>query len=356
MTDSQPSKETGDRPAAEGQPEIKSPWNYNACWAQGSQVITALAHFYRGEVQRSNTWRNRLDTTFNWAIVTAGAALTFTFSAPENPHFVILLVLLLILVFLGIEARRYRYYELWAYRVRMMEKDFYASMLTPPFAPSQEWADALADSLRDPEHTISRWEALGRRFRRNYVWVFLILGLSWWLKILMHPTNTWSWGEIVQRAAVGPVPGLVVIGVGVAFYFGLALMGALTAALRESTSEVLAPPVSLLDRLRPGRKRSGAGETPAHGAPRRPARQQLVTIITTQGKPIAARLLNELHCGVTGLAGQGMYTGQPRDVLLCVLPPRQVPQLKAIVRQADPNAFVVVNPADEVAGRRFTPL
>ncbi len=353
MTNEQPVTEEGARPAEDRPPEVHSPWNYNACWAQGSQVITALAHFYRGEVQRSNTWRNRLDTTFNWAIVTAGAALTFTFSSPANPHFVILLVLLLILVFLGIEARRYRYYELWAYRVRMMETDFYASMLTPPFAPSQEWADELADSLRHPEHTISRWEALGRRFRRNYIWVFLILGLSWCLKILMHPANTWDWAELVQRAAIGPIPGPLVVGAGVAFYAGLALLGALTATLQESTSEVLAPPGRLLDRLLPGRHRPQPGET---GAPARPARQQMVTIITTQGKPIAARLLSEIHCGVTGLAGQGMYTGQPRDVLLCVLPPRQVPQLKAIVRAADPQAFVVVNPADEVAGRRFTPL
>jgi len=347
-----------DRPAADAPPAEGSPWNYNACWASGSQVITAMAHFYRAEVQRSNTWRNRLDTTFNWAIVTAGAALTFTFSSPESPHFVILLVVFLVMVFLGIEARRYRYYELWAYRVRMMETDFYAGMLTPPFAPSQDWADELADNLLHPEFTISQAEALGRRFRRNYVWVFLILGLSWWLKILMHPTSTWNWAEIISRAAVGPLPGSVVIGIGAAAYVGLALLGALTLNLQESTSEVLAPPGRLLGRLFSRRQPVAPSElrSTQKAGKRRPSRQQMATIITTHGHEIASRLMSELHCGVTGLSGQGMYSGQPRDVLLCVLPANRVLQLRAIAREMDPGAFIVVNPADEVAGRGFAPL
>src|SRR5262245_23146106 len=45
-----------------------------------SEFNTAMIHFYRGEVQRSNTWRNRLDTTTNWAVITAGATLSFVFS------------------------------------------------------------------------------------------------------------------------------------------------------------------------------------------------------------------------------------------------------------------------------------
>ena len=38
-----------------------------------AEFNTAMAHFYRGEIQRSNTWRNRLDTTTNWAVLSAGA-------------------------------------------------------------------------------------------------------------------------------------------------------------------------------------------------------------------------------------------------------------------------------------------
>ncbi len=44
-----------------------------------AEFNTALVHFYRGEVQRSNVWRSRLDATTNWAVITAGATLSFTF-------------------------------------------------------------------------------------------------------------------------------------------------------------------------------------------------------------------------------------------------------------------------------------
>jgi len=76
-----------------------------------AEFNTAMIHFYRGEVQRSNTWRNRLDTTTNWAVITAGATLSFVFSSPNNPHFVIPINSILVAIFLLMEARRYRYYE-----------------------------------------------------------------------------------------------------------------------------------------------------------------------------------------------------------------------------------------------------
>ncbi len=73
-----------------------------------SEFNTAMIHFYRGEVQRSNTWRNRLDTTTNWAVITAGATLSFVFSSPNNPQFVIPINSILVVIFLLMEARRYR--------------------------------------------------------------------------------------------------------------------------------------------------------------------------------------------------------------------------------------------------------
>ena len=45
-----------------------------------AEFNTALVHFYRGEIQRSNVWRGRLDATTNWAVITAGATLSFVFS------------------------------------------------------------------------------------------------------------------------------------------------------------------------------------------------------------------------------------------------------------------------------------
>src|SRR5438445_286731 len=106
-----------------------------------SEFNTAMAHFYRGEVQRSNTWRNRLDTTTNWAVLTAGATLSFAFSSPNNPHFVIPINSILVAIFLLMEARRYRYYEIWSSRVRVLETGYFASLLDPENTPIDEaWA------------------------------------------------------------------------------------------------------------------------------------------------------------------------------------------------------------------------
>src|SRR5512132_26356 len=112
---------------------------------------TAMIHFYRGEVQRSNTWRNRLDTTTNWAVITAGATLSFVFSSPSNPHFVIPINSILVAIFLLMEARRYRYYEIWSSRVRVLETGYFAHLLAPNVAPTDEaWAEHLAADLTTP--------------------------------------------------------------------------------------------------------------------------------------------------------------------------------------------------------------
>ena len=84
----------------------------------------AIAHLYRGEVYRSTIWRTRLDNTTNWAIVTMGIALSTTFSNPEASPLPLLLVGLLIAVFLGMEARRYRYFNVWRARARWLEVKF----------------------------------------------------------------------------------------------------------------------------------------------------------------------------------------------------------------------------------------
>src|SRR5258708_15822707 len=103
-----------------------------------AEFNTAMAHLYRGEVQRSNTWRNRLDTTTNWAVLTAGATLSFAFSSPTNPHFVIPINSILLVIFLLMEARRYRYYEIWSSRVRVLETAYFAHFLPPEPTPADE--------------------------------------------------------------------------------------------------------------------------------------------------------------------------------------------------------------------------
>jgi len=205
-----------------------------------SEFNTAMVHFYRGEVQRSNTWRSRLDNTTYWAVITVAGALSFAFSSPTNPHFLIPIISLLVAIFLLMEARRYRYYEIWASRVRVIETGYLAQMLAPNGVPrDQEWASHLASDLLTPHFTISVWEAIGRRLRRNYIWLFALLALSWNLKVYLHPQAAVNLDEFVSRATVGLVPGSIVIIVGVTFNFTLCIFALSTIRLREATGEVL---------------------------------------------------------------------------------------------------------------------
>ena len=205
-----------------------------------SEFNTAMIHFYRGEVQRSNTWRNRLDTTTNWAVITAGATLSFVFSSPHNPHFVIPINSLLVVIFLLMEARRYRYYEIWSSRVRILETGYFAHLLAPENRPTDEaWAEHLAGDLMTPHFTITELEAVGRRLRRNYLWIFALLALSWNLKVYLSPLPARDFDAFIERAQVGLVPGWIVFVIGVVFNAAIATFAIGTVRLREATGEVL---------------------------------------------------------------------------------------------------------------------
>jgi uncharacterized membrane-anchored protein YitT (DUF2179 family) len=78
-----------------------------------------------------------------------------------------------------------------------------------------------------------------------------------------------------------------------------------------------------------------------------------VIIITKSGEAINEKLLYELGRGVTWLEGHGGYTGQSREVLLCVVTRQQIATLKTIVRNIDPDAFVIIGNATEVHGEGF---
>lgn len=215
---------------------------------QPAEFNTAMVHFYRGEVQRSNTWRNRLDATTNWAVITAGATLSFVFSSPGNPHFAIPINSILVSIFLFMEARRYRYYEVWANRVRILETGYFAPMLSHRvIPPDKEWADHISADLITPHFTISVWEAVGRRLRANYLWIFILLAVSWALKIYMHPspipTETPGdlerfWELFFARAHVGLAPGWMVILVGFIFNLAIFFIAFSTLKLRNASSEV----------------------------------------------------------------------------------------------------------------------
>lgn len=332
-------------------------WTYRGYHLKTSEFVTAMVHFFRAEIQRANVWRQRLDTTTNWAVVATGATLSIAFSQSNVHHSIILLNTLLVLWFLFIEARRYRYYELWSYRVRLMETDFYAAMLVPPFHPSPEWAESLAESLLTPSFPISIWEAFGRRLRRNYFWIFLILYASWVAKIWLFPQAPSDVREFVNRASVGPFSGEIMIGLGLLFYILLGIFAVATITMTRATGEVL--PRFGGEAATAAPFYSGQGKPNglrAWFAPHQRRRQLLALIITGKAETVSNRILSDLGRGVTAVSGKGMYTGMDRTILMCALTVTEVHNLKGAVAKEDPQAFVIVSPAQEVLGRGFNPL
>ena len=189
--------------------------------------IGALAHLYRGEVYRSTVWRTRLDTTTNWSVVTLGVALSITFSSPEASPLPLVLVGVLVLFFLALEARRYRYFNVWRARARWMERHLYVPILDP-VAPHDPvvWRSVLAQDYRAPDYHVSYLVAVARRVRSNYLWIVLIQSLAYVGKLLVHPVSVPDLATFIARADIGPLPGLVVLGLGATYivtWAGLAI-------------------------------------------------------------------------------------------------------------------------------------
>ncbi len=195
----------------------------------GAAEIGALAHLYRGEMYRSKIWRTRLDASTNWAVVTTGIALSVTFHSEQASPLPMVLVSFLVAVFLIFEARRYRFFDVWRTRVRVIEAHFYGPMLRGQgLRTDNGWNEVLADDYTGVYFHISFFEALGRRLRRNYAWIFGVQIVGYWGKVLIHPTPIMTWHELWQRASVGPLSGEIVLAMGTLFYIGLFFVGLLT--------------------------------------------------------------------------------------------------------------------------------
>jgi len=180
--------------------------------------LGALAHLYRGEIYRSTIWRTRLDTTTNWSVVTLGVALSITFSSAEASPLPLVLVGILIIFFMVLESRRYRYFNVWRARARWMETNLYAPMLSEGDLRLEDgWQETLARDYRRPRYHIGLLRAMGRRLRRNYIWILLIQTVAYFGKIAVHPTPITSVAEVWQRAAVGPIPGKAMVAAGLLY-------------------------------------------------------------------------------------------------------------------------------------------
>jgi uncharacterized membrane protein len=195
-----------------------------------SELTTTLVHYYRAEMARMSSWRDRLDRTSNWAITVTAALLSVSLSTPTAHHGVLLFAMLLVALLLYVEARRYRFYDTYRYRVRQFERHYFGRIFSGAEAGSEPWLRALAEDLRHPHFHVSLRVAATRRLRRNYIFMFGILLLAWALKITSpklqedgtavdtpRPIAT-----IIANAALGPLPGWLVIAIVASFCGALA--------------------------------------------------------------------------------------------------------------------------------------
>jgi uncharacterized membrane-anchored protein YitT (DUF2179 family) len=79
-------------------------------------------------------------------------------------------------------------------------------------------------------------------------------------------------------------------------------------------------------------------------------------IVSDKPREVADAILRDMERGVTGLHGEGMYSRQDRTVLYLVISRSEVPRLKALIHEIDPEAFVVIGQASEALGEGFRPL
>ena len=158
--------------------------------------VNAMSHFYRGELGRIMIWRQRLDITTTWAITSTTTIITVAFSFRDIPHIIFFFNLVIVWMMLWIEARRYRFYDAFRGRVRMIESHFLvATVSRNPNLLGGDWQKLVCEDLILPSFKISKLEAVGRRLKRNYVFIIAIIIVAWMTKIFMHakpPIESWS--------------------------------------------------------------------------------------------------------------------------------------------------------------------
>jgi uncharacterized membrane protein len=236
------SKQAGEAPGKSvpepsGAPAAEPPRKVSAHELKDACYVNTMIHFYRGELGRIMSWRQRLDVTTTWAITSTTSIITISFSLKGIPHIVFFFNIAYVWMLLWIEARRYRLYDAFRGRVRMIESHFLVPMiLQNPNLLVGEWKRLVCEDLILPSFKISKLEAIGRRMS-NYVFIFLIIIVGWTLKIFVHAqTPIDSIGAFYRALAVQSLPSWVAC----IIFFGTIIMvvALIVYVSRLSTEEV----------------------------------------------------------------------------------------------------------------------
>ncbi len=186
---------------------------------QSTGLGSVVAHLYRGEVAREVSWRERLDSTTNWAVTVIAGILAYAFSSDDVAHTIILVGMGVGIVFLLIEARRFQQYDVWRSRVRSMQENLFANALDPSEGVEQrDWRRQLSDDYRTPTVKVPLRTALAHRLRRVYLLLLFGLLVVWLLRLNGADES------FVQAAATSNAPGWIVLSVVVVGYLSLVVI------------------------------------------------------------------------------------------------------------------------------------
>jgi uncharacterized membrane protein len=193
--------------------------------------LQAMIHLYRAEMGRMTTYRQRLDTTTNWAITSSALVTTFSMGNPLIPHAAFLFLMFVNVFFLMVEGRRFQVYEAARYRVLLLEHYFYPEVLGVPVG---DWRRALIEALQTPFSypKVGMLGALGWRLQRNYLWIYLAVFVTWIAKLQISTPD-----DLIGGAAVGPIPGVLTWLVVSVFYLALIAVGVLAKRTYPMGSE-----------------------------------------------------------------------------------------------------------------------
>lgn len=191
------------------------------------EFVNAISHYYRGEMSRMMSWRDRLDRTTNWAIGATAAMLSVSLSTPTSHHGVLLFAMLLVFLLLTIESRRYRFFHVYRSRVRILERNYYAPLFgAREISDPNSWMTQISEDLLIPRFSLTLNQAMARRLRRTYIWIFVMLLLAWLLKTTtstLQPDQATSrfihsTTEFFQNATIGSIPGWAILICVLVFY------------------------------------------------------------------------------------------------------------------------------------------
>ncbi|HMB49576.1 DUF2270 domain-containing protein [Natronoarchaeum rubrum] len=196
------------------------------------RFLDLLPHYYRGEVSHLTTELRRIDQTSDWAVAVMAGIITLTFSGRNIPSYLLFVGMAAMCVFLVFESRRYRTYDAWRSRVRLLQENVFANAFDPSGVEHEDWRRELGSDLRRPTLKITFREALSRRMHRVYGPLLLVLGAAWIVKITLFAPDR----SAIEAAELPALDGIYVIGA-VGLFYAAVLAIAYWPAEREAKGE-----------------------------------------------------------------------------------------------------------------------